>query len=119
MNHTDRIKHRNKLRDRLNPAALIDDLLDIAAVLQEKQHSEDKPANKLHAVKVGALKAAADIKLRLLAKVLPDLKAVENDIGENVINVSDAELDRRIEQLKRQLEAGPHPAPRGEGQTIQ
>lgn len=119
MNHRDRSKWRNKLRDRIEPSALIDDLLDIAAILHEKQTSQDKPANKLHAVRVGALKAAADIKLRLLAKVLPDIKAVENDIGEHALDVSDKELDERIRRISNELENRAATAARGESTTIQ
>ena len=49
--------------------------------------------------RVGALKAAADIKLRLLDKVLPDLKSVEHELGEGLQALTEDELRDRIRQL--------------------
>lgn len=49
--------------------------------------------------RVGALKAAADIKLRLLDKVLPDLKSVEHELGEGLQALTEDELRARVRQL--------------------
>jgi hypothetical protein len=49
--------------------------------------------------RVGALKAAADIKLKLLDKVLPDLKSVEHELGEGLQALTEDELRGRIRQL--------------------
>jgi hypothetical protein len=49
--------------------------------------------------RVGALKAAADIKLRVLDKVLPDLKSVEHELGEGLTSLTEDELRDRIRQL--------------------
>ena len=48
---------------------------------------------------VAALKAAADIKLKLLDKVLPDLKSVEHELGEGLQAMTEDELRDRIRQL--------------------
>jgi len=110
-----RTRKRDELRSQIDGKALLEDIADIARIL----HAKEAPHDKLHAVKVGALKAAADIKLRLLGKVLPDVKAVEVDKGEHWLSVSDAELDERIEQLRSQLESRTDPPSRGEGETLQ
>ena len=56
---------------------------------------QESPSNG----RVGALKAAADITLRLLDKVLPDLKSVEHELGEGLQALTEDELRERIRQL--------------------
>lgn len=121
---SDKEKHRKKLRERIPVAKLLRDVEEIADVLYGKQGPYDATSDKakvekLHAVRVGALKASADLKLKLIAKVLPDLKAVEHELGDSFDNVTEQELDERIERVKRQLETGTTAPPRGEGETLQ
>jgi hypothetical protein len=69
-------KQRNKLirmedmRARISQANLIHDVI-------ETQRELSKPAGTLAPVDVQRLKASADIAMKLLNKVLPDLKQVE------------------------------------------
>lgn len=56
--------------------------------------------------RVGALKASADLKLRMLDKVLPDLKSVEHDMGETLGAMSEQELHDRIRHLIAAVEPG-------------
>lgn len=52
-----------------------------------------------HHARITALKASAELKLRLLDKVLPDLKSVEHELGEGLQALTEDELRERIRQL--------------------
>jgi hypothetical protein len=54
---------------------------------------------KLNANRVGALKLAADIAYRQLAKVLPDVKAVEHDPGEHTEKLARDQINARLAEL--------------------
>ena len=53
---------------------------------------------------VTALKGAADLKLKVLDKVLPDLKSVEHELGEGLTAMTEDELLERASQLAAALD---------------
>ena len=77
----------------------------------------------IEAARVGAYKAAADIKLRVLDKVLPDLKSVEHELGEGLSALNEDELLERVRQLHAALDPRVveriHAADTGDAETIQ
>lgn len=94
----DRSRNRQSLRTLIEGDRLLSQVEQIANQLVEMAHAE-----KCEPARVGALKAAADLKLRQLDKVLPDLKHVEHDLGEGLLALKDADLHARINQLIGQL----------------
>ena len=96
----ERSKQRQALRLQIRGEELLAAANSIAdELVQMASGDQCSPA------KVGALKAAADIKLRMLDKVLPDLKHVEHDIGEGVLTLKDADRHARINTLMQRLAA--------------
>ena len=77
----------------------------------------------IEAARVGAYKAAADIKLRVLDKVLPDLKSVEHELGEGLSALNEDELRDRIRQLASAIDprilGGTGDADAGDSATVQ
>lgn len=69
------------MRDQLRAKGLEQHVLDCAT----KLHDEYR---KLEASQIQALKASADLRLKLMNKYLPDLKAVEHSVdqGDNVLS---------------------------------
>ena len=65
-------EYQEAQRENLRSKGLEQYVIEIAS----KLHKESK---KLEATEISALKASADIRLRLLNKCLPDLKAMELD----------------------------------------
>lgn len=59
------------LRDQLTAGGHVQHVIDIAEKLQDL-------AEELDALKIQRLRAAAEIKLKLIAKYLPDLKSIEH-----------------------------------------
>ena len=86
---------RRVMREQIDGDAAIADLKDIETTLRAK--GETITSNEL-----GALKLRAEIQRVKLAKVLPDLKSVEHDIGDGFAELSDTDLDQRITQLLSQ-----------------
>lgn len=85
------------LRDQLAAQKHHEYVFDIAKKLQEQ--SED-----LSATAISALKASAEIRVKLLNKYLPDLKAIEHSSDpDSPIGMSISELDARIKQLTNEL----------------
>ncbi|MEK9810647.1 MAG: hypothetical protein VW362_09390 [Candidatus Nanopelagicales bacterium] len=80
-------------------------------------HEIAEKADKVPSSDVPALRLKADIYLRMLAKCLPDLKAVEHSGSIAYTSISDAELDTRIAQLLG--EAGTPATAGGAGATLQ
>ena len=82
------------LREQLSKGKHVDHVIEIAKKLND-QHLT------LETSHIAALKASADIKLKLINKYVPDLKSMElsqdpeNPIGES----SDAEMMLRIKEL--------------------
>jgi hypothetical protein len=84
-----------------------------------------RTAKKMSANEVGALKLSADIACRQLAKVLPDVKAVEHDPGEHAENLTREALNERLaaifagvrERLDGRRSAGSDPVDVGAAPT--
>ena len=80
-------------------------------------------AEGIDSAQVAALKGAADIKLKLLDKVLPDLKSVEHELGEGLQAMTEDELRDRIRQLAAAIDprvlSGAGLAVSGEPATLQ
>lgn len=83
---------RKILRDKLKAEKAIDDLDLVNETVRTLW-------NDLSAPQVGALKLLADNAWRKLAKVLPDLKAVEHDIGENAEKLTRDAVNERLAAL--------------------
>lgn len=109
---------RKILRDKLNAEKAIDDIALVDKTVREKWQ-------RMSAPQVGALKLLADNSWRKLAKVLPDVKAVEVDIGEHseesdrdvLLNRIAALHRRATERLERQRAEGAPASSDGSGAT--
>ena len=105
----DRIEEREHIRLELKTREYIEVTHQCIDVLQRGYETQVDPATKAELVvpldraRVQSIKAAADLSLRLLAKVLPDLKAVEvGDSPEKAADpksLSTGELMALIEKL--------------------
>ena len=86
------------LREQLSQKGLHTQVIEIANKLHE-QHLA------LESSHIQALRAAADIKLKLISKYMPDLKAVEHsgDPDSPVGGMTDNELSNRIKALEDEL----------------
>jgi hypothetical protein len=84
---------RKILRDKLKAESAIDDLDMVSATVKAKWE-------ELSAPQVGALKLLADNAWRKLAKVLPDVKAVEHDVGENAEKLTRDVLNERLAAIQ-------------------
>jgi hypothetical protein len=100
---------REHAREQINPTQTIDDISNIEILLRG---SEDKAGNPIPMERevIAALRARADIKFRLLSKVLPDLKATESvsySAHDHMhqhehANVSNMELAQRLQLWRRE-----------------
>lgn len=90
--HNWRGARRQTLREQIKAESLLTDM-----ELIRKQCMEN--AQNMTANHVGALKLAADIAAKQLAKVLPDVKAVEHDPGEHTERLQRDALNVRIAEL--------------------
>jgi hypothetical protein len=90
--HNWRGARRQSLREQIKATDLLTDM-----ELIRKQCMENAPT--MSANHVGALKLAADIAAKQLAKVLPDVKAVEHDPGEHTERLQRDTLNVRIAEL--------------------
>lgn len=86
------------LREQLRNKGLAQQVLEIANKL-EKQHLE------LETSHINALKASAELKLKLVNKYMPDLKAVEHsqDPENPIAELGNNELQAQIAQLMEKL----------------
>ena len=86
------------LREQLSSQGHVQHVIDIAGQLQ-KHHKE------LESSAIQALRAAADIKLKLIGKYMPDLKAVEHsqDPENPITELSNSELNDAIATLTAKL----------------
>lgn len=100
---------REMAREQINPTELIDEIRSIGNQLQGEKDAAGNPI-PLEREILAALRARADIKFRLLSKVLPDLKSTEsishsvhdhNHVVANV-NVSNMELAQRLQLFRRE-----------------
>lgn len=89
--HQNRLIRQEALREQLSQQCRVQHVLDTIEEITELDPSEDGASIKLQ-----ALKAANDQRLKLLNKYIPDLKAVDlNHSGEvktNAVSLSDAIL---------------------------
>lgn len=90
--HRIRRETRRKLRERIDGAQALDTLTAIDKELAER-------GREMKAVEMGAMKLRVEIARTKLDKVLPDLKAVEHEIGESLAELADSELESRLAQL--------------------
>ena len=88
------------LRDQLSQKQLHTQVIRIADKL-DNQHLE------LEATHISALKASAELKLKLINKYMPDLKAVElsQDPENPITAMTDSELSAQIAALREKLDA--------------
>ena len=91
--HNWRGARRQSLREQIKAETLLTDLEVI------RQRAMDN-ASEMTANEVGALKLAADIACKQLAKVLPDVKAVEHDPGEHAEKLTRDLLNERLTLLQ-------------------
>ncbi len=91
--HNWRGARRQSLREQIKAEKLLGDL----EVIRQRamDNAKDMTANE-----VGALKLAADIACKQLAKVLPDVKAVEHDPGEHAEKLTRDLLNERLAALQ-------------------
>lgn len=111
-------RQRHVLRQIIKGEEALQAVVEISDELRALGNSEAP-----HPARVGALKSAADIKLRLLDKVLPDLKSVEHELGEGLQALTEDELRARIRQLADAIDpriiGGVGDAARGDSKTLQ
>lgn len=91
--HNWRGARRKTLREMIKAEQLLTDL----EVIRKRAK---RNAKKMSANEIGALKLAADIACRQLAKVLPDVKAVEHDPGEHAERLTREALNERLAALQ-------------------
>ena len=84
-------ERRTELRNMIKAEELLESL--------EVIRTEALGKKKIAANRVGALKLAADIAYRQLAKVLPDVKAVEHDPGEHTERLARDQINARLAEL--------------------
>lgn len=94
--HNWRGARRQSLREQIKAEKLLEDLETIRQRAMTEQ---------LTAIQVGALKLAADIACKQLAKVLPDVKAVEHDPGEHTEKLTRDLLNERLAALQRRADS--------------
>ena len=90
------VAQRNKairqedLRERIRNSNLLTDILDNVAKMQSLAEDMDGDSANLHIQQINGYQMSNNQRLKLLNKVLPDLKAieVEGDIGLQVVEVS-------------------------------
>ena len=83
-----------EFREKLAAGIRISQLLDIYEELRAIGMGEKKLKSDVANSTLGALKAAADIQFKALAKIIPDLKAVEHS-GNVDLNISPEEQYRQ------------------------
>ena len=86
------------LRDQLSSQKHVQHVIDIAEQLADLKGE----GNQLDATQVARLKAAADIKLKLIGKYLPDLKQIESKV---VLETTVTDIDKIRSDLAK-LERG-------------
>ncbi len=102
---------REQAREQIQPTALITELIEIDLKMQGDNDLADNVI-PLEREVLAALKARADIKFRLLSKVLPDLKATESvsysshdhqhlHAHGDIQSVSNMELAQRLQLWRR------------------
>ena len=96
-----RSKQRQELRLSIRGEKLLKEIIEHADALADMGNEAKTPL--CSAPRVGALRSAADIKLRLLDKILPSLQSVEHDLGESTLSMQDTELHARIHTLMQRL----------------
>lgn len=85
------------LRDQLSNQKLVEHVIDIAKKLND-QHLE------LDSTHIQALRASADIRMKLINKYLPDLKAIEHSNDPDApMGMTAEQLDQRIKALTSEL----------------
>jgi hypothetical protein len=86
------------LREQLSNGGHVQHVVDIARKLQEGHLV-------LESTHIAALKAAADIKLRLIGKYIPDLKSIEvsQDPENPIVELSNTDLSDAINSLTAKL----------------
>ena len=86
------------LREQLSKGKHVDHVIEIAKKLNDQHLS-------LESTHIAALKASADIKLKLINKYVPDLKAVEHsqDPESPITELSNSELSDAIATLTAKL----------------
>lgn len=100
---------REQAREQINPTQIISELGEIDAALQGDSDQAGNPIPMEREI-ISALKARADIKFRLLDKVLPSVKATES-ISHNIhdhsitARVSDVEIATRLQLWRQRHEA--------------
>lgn len=91
---------QDAMREQLSNYGLVQQVIEIATKLAEP---------KVDQTRVQALKAAADIKLKLIDKYIPNLQTVDSNVNYSgdkpVEQLSEDELDQRIAQAIQREEA--------------
>lgn len=87
------------LRDQLSNGGHVQHVVEIARKLNDEHLS-------LESTHISALKAAADIKLKLINKYIPDLKSIElsQDPDNPIESLSSLELAAQIAELRAKLD---------------
>lgn len=88
------------LREQLRQKGLHTQVINIAEKLCKEHLS-------LESSHIQALRASADLKMKLINKYMPDLKATElsNDPESPIGGMSDTELENRIKALENELQS--------------
>ena len=111
----EKTRQRHVLRQIIKGEELLQDIVDISNRLMHE--AVDMKQNQ-----VMALKGAADLKLKMLDKVLPDLKSVEHEMTEGLAGMTEDELRERIRNLAAAIDprlfSGVGPADAGEAATV-
>ena len=80
--------YQEKLRDFLREQKHVEKVADLAQEIYELDHGDSKQAQKIQ-----ALKAAADIRLKLIELYMPKMSHTELEAGESTIDALLAALD--------------------------
>ena len=92
---------REALRDKLEAMGLIQQVVESSEKLSDLMHEMDS-------IEVQRLRAANEARFKLINKYLPDAKEDQNlNLSGNlgITDMTEAELDRRIEQLEQAAKA--------------
>jgi len=113
-NENQRIRQEN-LRKQLAGQGHVQHLVDIANKLRDLD-----PKNELDSLAIQRLRGAADIHKGLVDKYLPTLKQVDSKVDMTIADVSDSELDARLDQIIAALpKSGVSGTPGGEGEKAE
>lgn len=98
--NSNRAIRQDALRDQLSAQAHVQHVIDIADKLTDLA-GPDHAGTDLDMLQIARLKAAADIKLKLIGKYLPDLKQVEAKFTKEIILTDIGKVQDDLRKLEQ------------------